>query len=67
MTLLAITQHGGIRIAEIGFLLEAVAGAMFGLGAVTPLGTRIGKLLGGGALAAGAVLVIVAVHFGHFG
>jgi hypothetical protein len=66
MNLLAITRHGGVRIAEIGFLLGAIAGAVLALGAVAPVGRKIGNLLAGVALAAGSVLVIVAVHWGHF-
>jgi hypothetical protein len=66
MNLLAISHHGGVRIAEVGFLLGAVAGAVLALGAVVPLGKRIGKLVAGVALAAGSVLLIVAVHWGHF-
>ena len=66
MNLLAITHHEGIRIAELGFLLGAVAGAVLALGAVTPFGKRGGNLLAGIALAAGSVLLIVAVRWGHF-
>lgn len=67
MLMVAITHHTGIRLAELGFLLGAVAGALFALGAVTPFGRRGGTLLGGLALAAGSVLLIVAAHWGHFG
>ena len=56
MTLLALTQNGGVRIAEVGFLLAAVAGGVLALGAVTPFGKRAGNLLGGLALAAGSAL-----------
>jgi hypothetical protein len=65
MSLLAITQHSGVRLAEVGFVLAAVAGAALALGAVTPFGRRSGNLVGGLALAAGSILVIVAVHWGH--
>lgn len=67
MTLLALTQHNGIRLAEVGLALAAVAGALLFVGAVTPFGRKTGNLLGGLALAVGSVLVIVAVHWGHFG
>jgi hypothetical protein len=66
MSLLAITQHSGVRLAEVGLVLAAVAGAALALGAVTPFGRRSGNLVGGLALAAGSILVIVAVHWGHF-
>jgi hypothetical protein len=64
--LLAISRHTGIRIAELGFLLAAIAGALLLIGAAFPFGRRIGTALGGLALAAGGVLLIVATHWGHF-
>ncbi len=67
MNLLALTHHNGIRIAEGGFLLAALAGAALALGSVMPGGRRLGGLVGGVALAAGSVLLIVAAHWGHFG
>jgi hypothetical protein len=65
--LLALTHHNGIRIAEVGFLLAAIAGALLVLGAVAPSGKRASNLLGGLVLAAGGVLLIIAAHWGHFG
>ncbi len=67
MNLLAITQHGGRRIAEVAFVLEAIAGAALALAAVAPSGKLIGRLVGGVALAAGSVLLVIAAHWGHFG
>jgi acetyl-CoA acetyltransferase len=67
MLLLALTHHNGIRIAELGFVLAAVAGAALVLGAVTPFGRRAGNLFGGLLLAGAAVLLIVATHWGRFG
>jgi hypothetical protein len=67
MNLLAITNHGGIRIAEVGFVLGAVAGAALALSAVAPYDKRIGKLVSGVALTAGSVLLVIAAHWGHFG
>lgn len=68
MNLLAynITPHNGIRLAELGFVLCAVAGALFALAATRPMG-RAGNFLAGIALAAGSVLLIVATHWGHYG
>jgi hypothetical protein len=66
MTLLAITRHTGIRLAELGFLLAAIAGALLLLGAILPFGRRLGAGIGGLALAAGGVLLVVATHWGHF-
>lgn len=65
--ILAVADHTGIRLAEVGFALAAVAGGLLVLGAVTPFGRRAGNLFGGACLAAGAVLAIVAVHWHHFG
>ena len=67
MNLLAyeISRHNGVRLAELGFLLGAVAGALFALGAITP-GGRIWNLLAGIALGAGSVLLIAATRRGHF-
>ena len=57
-------KHATIRIEEIGFLLGAVAGAVLMLSSMTPLGRRAGQSLAGLALAAGSVLLIVALHWG---
>ena len=67
MILLALTKHDGLRLAELGFALAAVAGAALLLGALAPFGRKPGNVVGGLALAAGAVLLLVAVHWGHFG
>lgn len=67
MFLLAITRHTGIRLAELGFLLVAIAGGLLLIGAIAPSGRRTGAGIAGLALAAGGVLMIVATHWGHFG
>ena len=64
--LIAISAHGGTRLGEVGFLLDAIAGGLFFVGAA-PGFRRLGTLLGGLALAAGSVLLIIAVHWGRFG
>lgn len=66
MLLLAISRHTGIRLAELGFLLAAIAGALILLVALVPTGRRMGGALAGLALAASGVLLIVATHWGHF-
>jgi hypothetical protein len=63
---ITITPHTGIRLAELGFLLGAVAGGLFFLGALMPTG-RVVNLLAGAALAGGSVLLIIATRWGHFG
>lgn len=67
MNLLALTQHTGLRIAEVGFLLGAIGSALLALAAVTPSARKSGGFVAGSALAAGFVLLIVAAHWGHFG
>ena len=67
MSIIAITVHGGIRLAEVGFALSAIAGAAILLGAVVAGFQRMGALVGGAGLAAGSILLIIALHWGHFG
>jgi hypothetical protein len=66
MALLALSfsAHTTIRLEEVGALLAVASGVLLALGAVTPLGRRAGQLFGGIALAAGGVLVILALHYG---
>ena len=61
------THHDAIRIAEVGFALMAVAGGLVAVGALVSSRSTIWNAIGGLALAAGGVLVIVAAHWGHFG
>ena len=67
MTLLAITSHGGLRLAEVGFVLLAIAGVALALRAVMPSRRQAVDVIAGLALAVGALLLIVAAHWGHFG
>jgi hypothetical protein len=66
MTIFAFTRHTGVRVAEIGFALVAIAGALLAVGAATRFG-RPWTIAGGVGLAAGAVVVIVAIRWGSFG
>jgi hypothetical protein len=68
MTLLALTikAHTGIRLAEVGEALGAIGGLALLLGAITPFGRRAGQSIGGLALAAGFVLLVIATRWGHF-
>jgi hypothetical protein len=66
MTIFAFTRHTGVRVAEIGFALVAIAGLLFAVAPVTRFG-RPGTIAGGASLAAGAVIVIVAIRWGSFG
>ncbi|HEY3944669.1 MAG TPA: hypothetical protein VGL78_05550 [Solirubrobacteraceae bacterium] len=67
MLLLALAPHTGIRLAELGFLLAAIAGGLLLIIAIVPVARRVGAAFAGLALAAGGVLLIVATHWGHFG
>jgi hypothetical membrane protein len=64
---LAISAHNGLRLAELGFLLLAIAGAALALTTVWPSKNQPGKLVSGVALAVGSVLLIIAAHWGKFG
>lgn len=66
MNLLALTQHTGVRIAEVGFLVGAIGGVLLALAAVMPSARKSGGFVAGAALVAGFVLLIVAAHWGHF-
>lgn len=66
MTIFAFTRHTGVRVAEIGFALVAIAGALLAVAPLTRLGRR-GAAAGGVSLAAGAVLIIIAIRWGSFG
>lgn len=67
MLLLALARHTGIRLAELGFLLAAIAGGLLLIVAIVPVARRVGAAFAGITLAAGGVLLIVATHWGHFG
>ena len=66
--LLALTPHTGIRLAEIGFLLFFIAGIWL-VAAQIPLFrfAAARTIVAGLAFATGGVLLIIAVHWGHFG
>jgi hypothetical protein len=57
-------KHATIRLEEVGFALGAIAGALLLFSAMTPLGRRGGQALAGLALAAGSVVLVVALHWG---
>jgi hypothetical protein len=66
--ILGLSAHAGVRLAEVGFLLIVIAGVWIVAAQVPQL--RLGTartIVAGLALAAGGVLLIVAVHWGHFG
>ena len=61
-------HHTGVVIAEVGFLLMLIAGIWFAASEI-PLFkmARARKIVAGAALAVGGLLLIIAVHWGHFG
>jgi len=61
-------HHTGVVIAEIGFLLMVIAGIWF-VASEIPLFkiATARKIVAGAALALGGLLLIIAIHWGHFG
>jgi hypothetical protein len=68
MLIPAITQHTGLRLAEVGFLLILFAGVWLVAAQVPRLkmGT-VRMIVAGVALTLGGLLLIIATHWGHFG
>jgi len=66
MWLLALSPHGGVRTAEIGFFLVLVAGIALTIDALATRPRRAGGIVAGITLALGGLLMIVATHWGHF-
>ena len=66
MTIFAFTRHTGVRIAEIGFALLAISGALQAMVPVTRIGRHAG-VAAGASLFAGAVVILVAIRWGSYG
>ena len=62
-----MSQHTGIRLAEVGFLLVIIAGLWLASAQVPRFRSAAGTIGPGIVLAAGGVLLVVATHWGHFG
>lgn len=63
-----ISAHTGVRLAEVGFLLMGIAGVWLAASSVPQLkisGAR--SVVAGVLLAIGSLLIIIAIHWGHFG
>ena len=67
MTIFAFTRHTGVRIAEIGFALIVLAGVLLTFGQISRRFGRTGTIAAGASLAAGAVIILVAIRWGSFG
>ncbi len=67
-SILAMSAHTGVRLAEVGFLLILFAGVWLAATEIPKLGiARARMIVAGAALAAAGLLLIVATHSGHFG
>ncbi len=68
MNLQALSQHTGIRLAEVGYLLIVFAGVWIVAAQIPRLRFATGRtFVAGTALVAGGVLLIIATHWGQFG
>jgi hypothetical protein len=65
---MAMTPATGTKLAEIGFLLIVIAGVWLVSSEIPALrGHRARTVVAGAVLAAAGVLLIIAIHWGHFG
>jgi hypothetical protein len=65
---LAISDQAGRRLAEVGFLLVLFAGIWLAAAHVPQLKLGTARtIVGGIALAIGALLLLIATRWGHFG
>ena len=64
---LAFTRHTGVRLAELGFLFILLAGAWLASAQISKVKDGTLRVVGGVAFALGGLLVIIAIHWGHFG
>jgi hypothetical protein len=67
MSLLALSQHTGVRLQEVGDLLIVFAGIWLAAAQIPKLKFATGRtIVAGLALAIGGALMIVATHWGQF-
>jgi uncharacterized protein YjeT (DUF2065 family) len=67
ITVLALTHHTGIRLVEVGLVFFLLAGAWMASAQVSRWKPNALRVIAGVALVLGAVLVLIAVHWAHFG
>jgi hypothetical protein len=68
MHVVALSHHTGRRLAEIGFLLILFAGIWLAAAQIPAFKLSTARtIVAGVALAVAGVLLIIAVHSGHFG
>lgn len=65
---LALSDHAGVRLAEVGFLLILFAGVWLAAAEAAFLRFARGRrVVAGVALCFAGILLIIATHWGHFG
>ena len=63
----SLSRHTGVRLAELGFLLIALAGVGLVVAQIPQLKFGTMRTIAAGvALAIGGLLLIIATHWGHF-
>jgi hypothetical protein len=68
MHFVALAHHTGTRLAEFGFLLILFAGIWLAAAQLPRFGHSTARtVVAGVALALAGLLLIIAVHWGHFG
>ena len=68
MLIAGLARHTGLRLAEVAYLLIAIAGVWLAAAQLPQLKlTRVRGIVAGVALGAAGVLLIIATHWGHFG
>ena len=66
--ILALTDHTGRRLAEVGFLLILIAGIWLAAAQIPRLKMSTARtILAAVALAVGGLLLLIATRWGHFG
>ena len=67
-SVLAMSSHTSLRLAEVGFLLILFAGVWLVAAEIPRLGmSRVRMIVAGVALAVAGALLIIATHWGQFG
>jgi len=65
---LGVAHHTGIRLAEVGFLFLLFAGVWLTAAQIPRFKFGTARtIVAGVALAIGGLLLIIAIHWGHFG
>jgi hypothetical protein len=63
-----MTHHGGLRLAEVAFLLILIAGVWLVAAQYAPVRHHTARTtVAGVLLAVAGLLLVIATHWGHFG